>query len=226
MVGPAVRVAVVALRRCARGLSGHISLRFASRVALVVAPGVALGVALGITRGTTRGCAMRLARSIARSVALRVPSCARRWPTPHRVERWLGIAPGAIGLCLGQRRPSAHAHACAACRATRIGASSRRGVLWVQFQRAHAASSQISSMRCDAVQRPSGTRGAVGGLSAQRRKVDQRPRQNIASSSRSVTCRQVGRPWLHWSARSVRSMSRSSAFISSCVNRRLARTAP
>ena len=222
MVGPAVRVALVALRRCARGLSCHIPLRFASRVALVVAP----GVALGITRGATLGCAIRLARSIARSVALRVASCARRWATPHRVERWLGIAPGAIGLCLGQRRPSAHAHACAACRAARIGALGRRGVLRVQFQRGHAASSQISSMRCGAVQRPSGTRGAVGGLSAQRRKVDQRPRQNIASSSRSVTCRQVGRPWLHWSARSVRSMSRSSAFISSCVNRRLARTAP
>ena len=38
--------------------------------------------------------------------------------------------------------------------------------------------------------------------------------------------RQVGRPWLHWSARSVRSMSRSSAFISSIVSARLARTAP
>ena len=42
-----------------------------------------------------------------------------------------------------------------------------------------------------------------------------RPRQNSWSSSRRLICRQVGRPWLHWSARSVRSMSRSSAFISS-----------
>ena len=32
----------------------------------------------------------------------------------------------------------------------------------------------------------------------------QRPRRNSASSSFSVTWRQVGRPWLHWSARSVR----------------------
>ena len=36
----------------------------------------------------------------------------------------------------------------------------------------------------------------------------------------------VGRPWLHWSARSVASMSRSSAFISGIVSWRLARTAP
>ena len=37
---------------------------------------------------------------------------------------------------------------------------------------------------------------------------------------------QVGRPWLHWSARSVASISRSSAFISGSVRLRLARTAP
>ena len=53
----------------------------------------------------------------------------------------------------------------------------------------------------------------------------QRPRRNRASSSFSVTCRQVGRPWLHWSLRSVASMSRSRAFISPSVRRRLARTA-
>ena len=44
--------------------------------------------------------------------------------------------------------------------------------------------------------------------------------------SRRLIWRQVGRPWLHWSARSVRSMSRSSAFISSMVSVRWARTAP
>ncbi len=38
--------------------------------------------------------------------------------------------------------------------------------------------------------------------------------------------RQVGRPWLHWSLRSVTSIWRSSAFISSSVRRRFARTAP
>ena len=46
----------------------------------------------------------------------------------------------------------------------------------------------------------------------------QRPRKNKASSSRSVSWRQVGRPWLHWSERSVTSIWRSRAFISSSVN--------
>src|SRR5882672_1789219 len=48
---------------------------------------------------------------------------------------------------------------------------------------------------------------------------------NILSSSPIVTWNQVGRPWLHWSERSVASMSRSSAFISATVSERLARTA-
>ena len=44
------------------------------------------------------------------------------------------------------------------------------------------------------------------------------PRINIASSSASVTWNQVGRPWLHWSAR--RSISRRMAFIlGSCARR-------
>ena len=46
------------------------------------------------------------------------------------------------------------------------------------------------------------------------------------SSSARLSCVQVGRPWLHWSARSVASMSRSRAFISGRVSWRLARTAP
>jgi glycerophosphoryl diester phosphodiesterase len=46
------------------------------------------------------------------------------------------------------------------------------------------------------------------------------------ASSRSVSWRQVGRPWLHWSERSVTSIWRSRAFISSSVSLRLARTAP
>ena len=33
--------------------------------------------------------------------------------------------------------------------------------------------------------------------------ANQRPRMNSASSSRTVIWRQVGRPWLHWSERSV-----------------------
>ena len=37
---------------------------------------------------------------------------------------------------------------------------------------------------------------------------------NSASSSPTVSCRQVGRPWLHWSERSVSSIWRSNAFIS------------
>ena len=41
-----------------------------------------------------------------------------------------------------------------------------------------------------------------------------------------LSWRQVGRPWLHWSDRSVTSIWRSRAFISSSVRRRLARTAP
>ena len=53
-----------------------------------------------------------------------------------------------------------------------------------------------------------------------------RPRKNSASRSRMLICRQVGRPWLHWSERSVSSIWRSKAFISSSVRRRLARTAP
>ena len=34
----------------------------------------------------------------------------------------------------------------------------------------------------------------------------QRPRKNKASRSRIDICRQVGRPWLHWSERSVSSI--------------------
>ena len=41
-----------------------------------------------------------------------------------------------------------------------------------------------------------------------------------------LSCTQVGRPWLHCPARSVASMSRSSASISATVSRILARTAP
>jgi hypothetical protein len=47
-----------------------------------------------------------------------------------------------------------------------------------------------------------------------------------AVESAMLSCVHVGRPWLHWSARSVASMSRSSAFISGMVSWRLARTAP
>ena len=50
------------------------------------------------------------------------------------------------------------------------------------------------------------------------------PRRNMRSNSWMRKARHVGRPWLHWSARGVFSMSRSSAFISSSVSRRLART--
>jgi hypothetical protein len=41
-----------------------------------------------------------------------------------------------------------------------------------------------------------------------------------------LSWRQVGRPWLHWSERSVASIWRKRAFISSRLRRRLARTAP
>src|SRR5690606_1120418 len=50
------------------------------------------------------------------------------------------------------------------------------------------------------------------------------PRINIVSRSSSDCSNQVGRPWLHWPLRSVASMSRSKAFISGMVRRRLART--
>ena len=56
------------------------------------------------------------------------------------------------------------------------------------------------------------------------RRVRYWPRRNRRSRSGMRNARQVGRPWLHWSARGVLSMSRSSAFISSIVSRRLART--
>ncbi len=49
---------------------------------------------------------------------------------------------------------------------------------------------------------------------------------NSRSSSGSVSWYQVGRPWLHWPARSVASISRSSAFISGTASTRLARTDP
>ena len=49
---------------------------------------------------------------------------------------------------------------------------------------------------------------------------------NSASSSLMLTCRQVGLPGLQWSERSVASIWRSRAFISSMVSLRLARTAP
>ena len=51
------------------------------------------------------------------------------------------------------------------------------------------------------------------------------PRMNRASSSAIPSCVHVGRPWLHWLARSVFSMSRNRAFISGMVRLRLARTA-
>ena len=53
-----------------------------------------------------------------------------------------------------------------------------------------------------------------------------RPRMNNRSSSGSVSWYHVGRPWLHWPARSVASISRSSAFISGIASSRFARTAP
>ena len=46
-----------------------------------------------------------------------------------------------------------------------------------------------------------------------------RPRKNQRSSSAIGTCTQVGRPWLHWSAPGVDSMSRSRAFICSRLSR-------
>ena len=46
-----------------------------------------------------------------------------------------------------------------------------------------------------------------------------RPRKNQRSSSVIGTCTQVGRPWLHWSAPGVDSMSRSRAFICSRLSR-------
>src|SRR5271165_2269710 len=52
----------------------------------------------------------------------------------------------------------------------------------------------------------------------------QRPREKSRSKSPSDKRTQVGRPWLHWSARSVTSISRSSAFISAMLKERCART--
>ena len=53
----------------------------------------------------------------------------------------------------------------------------------------------------------------------------QRPLMKSLSSSLSGIWCHVGRPWLHCPERSVRSMSRRSAFISGTVSRRFARTA-
>ncbi len=67
-----------------------------------------------------------------------------------------------------------------------------------------------------------GTSVARAGHVAARR---HRPRRNRRSSSSMRTKDHVGRPCTHWSLRTVRSISRSSAFISGIVRRRLARTA-
>jgi hypothetical protein len=75
-----------------------------------------------------------------------------------------------------------------------------------------------------------GQRGlaAGGGADQQdgRRQGHQRPRMKSLSSSAIDSCTQVGRPWLHWSARSVASIWRSRAFISIRPSARWARTAP
>src|SRR5487761_325335 len=50
--------------------------------------------------------------------------------------------------------------------------------------------------------------------------VYHRPRKNNLSNSAMLRFFQVGRPWLHWSARGVRSISRNNAFISASVSSR------
>ena len=57
-------------------------------------------------------------------------------------------------------------------------------------------------------------------------RVHHLPLMKSLSKSVSVICRHVGRPWLHWSARSVSSMSLRSLSISGRVRRRCARTEP
>src|SRR5690606_9497725 len=69
-------------------------------------------------------------------------------------------------------------------------------------------------------------RGGKQDCAGSERAHAQRPRRNHRSISARPNRVQVGRPWLHWSDRSVASMSRSRAFISGIVSRRFARTAP
>src|SRR5690606_23099864 len=73
-----------------------------------------------------------------------------------------------------------------------------------------------------------GQRLACGGIHVERQTrsgIAYCPRWNSLSRSDRPSCTHVGRPWLHWSARSVASIWRSSAFISGTVRMRLARTA-
>ena len=76
-----------------------------------------------------------------------------------------------------------------------------------------------------------GTKAAIAALAAcvteslNRRLRDQR-RENSFSMSASLSSIWVGRPWLHCPVNGVLSMSRSSAFISSGLSRRPARTLP
>src|SRR5690606_33704841 len=88
----------------------------------------------------------------------------------------------------------------------------------------------------DDLDRPALSQRQAGGTLSRRRRAGKAnhrhlhgvywPLRNMRSSSARGHCSQVGRPWLHWSARSVCSIWRSNAFISSRVSRRLARTEP